>query len=265
MKLRWLGVGSAATAIFVVTIVSLASASAMTPGGNYLQIQPKWNTGNLCTPTFGPLREACDSSYSADPTPLWYNFSAGNVRGVSYWVNVTGSADCIYLNFHGFYGTITINLIGSEFACKSLTGGTAPGVNIVVNSEGDLVTVNEIGSNYVTNLTTYGSTVAPQFLEQGSYLNAWVTYVPWSPSKNACPYGLTYGRSYWTVTQIGSNNVFNTIFVDGTQNVHWASYNYAYSTEPMTPLDGTSFGSNNLYGNETTQTVPPGVCQYLPQ
>lgn len=266
MKLRWVGVGSLASVVLVVTIMSMASAStAINPAmGGYLSIQPKWNSGNLCTSLVtNPVAKTvtCTSTYSADPTPLWYNFSAGEVTGVTFTVYVYGSADCINMNFHSFYSAIVINLIGSEFACGGAPGLT-PGVNIVVNSEGDTVQVNEIGSSYATNLTSYGATVAPSVFEDGSSLNTTVTYVGWSEETQTCPSGIVDGRVSWSVTQIGSYNTFSTIFVDGTNVVH-APPNYAYSTEPMTPLDGTAFGIGNLYGNETTQTAPAGACYYL--
>ena len=257
---------------------SLAGTHSSTPlqssGGGLDVNQPVWNTGNLCTPTVtgsGPFVYTCTSYASGEnglggsagiSAPLWYNFSAGESTGNTYVITLIGSDDCLYLNFHSFDSSIVIYLDGSSYVCPASAAGgpLQPGINIVVNSEGDAFSLIQDGSSYATNITTYGTTVVPVVLQEGSYLYTNVTYI--GTSASTCPSGITDGKVAWSVTQIGTNDVFGTIFVDGT-NVHVAPPTYDWSTEPMTPLDGTAFGYGLSYGNETTNNLPAGGCSYI--
>ncbi|MGP8075830.1 MAG: hypothetical protein ACLP8Y_03720 [Thermoplasmata archaeon] len=228
-------------------------------------IEPNWNSGNLCDSISytGPGDVTCVSLVSEAPFPLWYNFSAGTIQGGTVTVVVYGSADCINLNFHSFYSTIVIDLLGSDYSCPATPASAGgPGVNVVVNSEGDSFTYDQYGSQYVSNITFYGTTTYASDLMDGSVLNTTVTYIGWSPATNACPSGITDGRVAWSEVSFGSFNTFNTIFVDGT-NVAHPPVNYAYSTESLQPPDGNGYGTSDLYGNETTQTEPLGACSYL--
>jgi hypothetical protein len=231
--------------------------------------QPSWNTGNLCTTiTYGgPGDVNCVSLVSASPYPLWYNFSAGQVQGGTVVVTIQGSTDCINLNFHSFYSTIVVRLLGSDYSCSSSILGpaaaTAPsGVNIAVNSEGDTFNLIQNGSSFSTTLYIYGTTTYVSAVQTGSSLITTTNYIGTKPGFSVCPSGITDGRVSWSEVSYGSFNTFNTIFVDGT-NVAHAPPNYAYATYPLLPPDGAGFGFSDLYGNETTQTAPVGSCSYL--
>lgn len=324
----WLGIGIIVT--FVVagtvsvipatatTIQSLLGTSGLTASST--SGEPAWNTGNLCTSIFysGPGDVSCVSKISNSQSPLWYNFSAGTVERGTVTVSIYGSNDCIYMNFHSFYTTVNIYLLGNDYFCgtghgkggawlaplwgSGGGGGTGqsrcsagfgggggwllpvewaqkpkctPGVNIVVNSEGDTINLFQSpprqhscdGSSgrYSTNVTLYGTTTVFNLVQSRSAddLNTTVTYIGIKPGFAACPWGITDGLvPWWTDVSYGSHNTFNTIFVDGT-NVAHPPPNYQYSTEPLLPPDGTSYGKGNLYGNETTQTAPAGTCHYL--
>ena len=148
MKLvRWMGIGlivSFLVAGAAVTIPGAASGihSLFQPSHSSGSAQPAWNSGNLCNSISypGPGDVTCVSLVSAASYPLWYNFSAGEVQGGTVTVTVYGSADCINLNFHSFYSTIVVDLLGSYYACPGTgigvsTASSSSGVNIVINSE----------------------------------------------------------------------------------------------------------------------------------
>jgi hypothetical protein len=320
---RWLGIGLVVTLV-MAGAVSFAPSTARilqsqsgtsAVGVSSAQSQPSWNTGNLCNAlTYGPGPGdvTCLSYVSHSPYPLWYNFSAGSVTGGTVNVTILGSDECIYLNFHSFFTTINIHLVGSGYACPShprdargnsgsylSTGGVgdwhheqsgchirswdsgdtelafawghgggkkrcAPGVNIVVNSEGDTLRLVQCGRYYVTNVTVYGTTTLVNATQSwhSRGLNTTITYIGTKPGFAVCPSGITDFRVTWSELSYGSRNTFNTIFVDGT-NVAHPPPNHPYSTQPMLPPDGTSYGRGNLYGYETTQTPPFGSCHYL--
>jgi len=166
---------------------------------------------------------------------------------------------------------------GSQAAVDGGRGGVqkkcAPGVNIAVNSEKDTLNLvqsprtsrcHHNGGDYSTNVTVYSrQTFVNATQSPGSQdLNTTVTYIGITAGFGTCPSGITDGRVTWNEVSYGSRNTFSTIFVDGTNVAHLPP-NYAYSTEPLGPPDGTSFGWGNLYGNETTTTAPPGSCHYL--
>ena len=274
--LGWLSIGLVAGLMVLAAAVALpatvgAGRSGLTPlggGSGPFSSEPAWNTGNMCTPTTGPgPTVTCNQRGDGVAYPLWYNFSALEVQHGFLNVNLYGSADCFNLNFHSFYWTINVTIYGSSEKCAPSPNPDAPatqGVNIVVNSEGDTFNVTQYGSHYDTNLTVYGASTQVNFLTTGSYDTNTVTYIGWSDETHTCPSGLVDGRvAMWTDTTTGSSNTFNTIFIDGTSNPHWVNFNYPYSTEPLFPPDGTATGQNDLYGNETTQTVPLGTCQYF--
>lgn len=275
----WLGVG------LVVSLMVVGAAFAIPGAASGFQSlvkpqqaipsmspnQPAWNTGNLCTTISypGPGDVTCVSLVSKSPVPLWYNFSAGEVQGGTVTVAVYGSADCINLNFHSFYSTIVVDLLGSDYSCTAtgppLPIGSAsgiPGVNVVINSEGDSFNLYQMGSDYVTSVTSYGTTTYASTVMEGSFLNTTVTYIGTTAGFVTCPSGIVDGRVAWSEVSFGSFNTFNTVFVDG-KNVKVVPPNYAYSTEPLLPPDGNAYGTGDLYGNETTQSAPPGSCAYL--
>jgi hypothetical protein len=276
MKLvRWMGIGLVVSFLIAGATVAIPGAATgihslfqpqgITPSGG--SPQPAWNTGNLCNSISypGPGNVTCVSLVSQASYPLWYNFSAGEVQGGTVTVAIYGSADCINLNFHSFYTTIVIDLLGSGYSCPAsgVSGSpVGPGVNVAINSEGDSFTLNQLGSVYTTNVTVYGTTTFVSAVQAGSGLTTTVTYVGTTAGFATCPSGITDGRVAWSEVSFGSYNTFNTIFVDGT-NVAHPPANYAYSTEPLLPPDGAAFGYNDLYGNETTQTAPAGSCSYL--
>jgi hypothetical protein len=147
----------------------------------------------------------------------------------------------------------------------------APGVNIVINSEGDILNLLSTsgskcssGGDYAANVTIYGTTTVVNSLQSKgtSHITTTITYIGTKPGFSVCPSGITVGRVAWTEVSYGSHNTFNTIFVDGT-NVAHVPPNSPYTTQPLAPPNGVSYGSGNLYGNETTTTEPAGSCQYL--
>lgn len=155
----------------------------------------------------------------------------------------------------------------SEKSCKT-------GVNIVVNAEYDTLNLVQCGSSYATNVTVYGTTTVVNsvqggchkkcsfFSSQSDHLTTTIIYIGTTAGFSTCPSGITDGRVTWSEKAYGSHDTFNTIFIDGTNVVH-APANYAYSTEPLLPPDGHSYGYENLYGNETTQIAPTGSCSYI--
>jgi hypothetical protein len=342
-RAAWFAIGVVATLVVAMAVTEIPVATAGVESFLGMSVattssdpsEPAWNTGNLCSSiTYGPGpgNVTCVSHISNSAVPLTYNFSAGKVQGGVVNVTIYGSNDCIYLNFHSFYTTLNIDLLGSGYACplqsgkSSGSGGGAPnvlwaggnwgngngcshdsgwgsgwaspvewghsgkkcgpGVNIVVNSEGDILNLNQTelkskcgggdgfsdwgswghGKGYATNVTIYGTTTVVNAVQyKGTHgLNTTVTYIGTKPGFSVCPSGITYGRVHWTEVSYGSHNTFSTIFIDGTNIAHPPA-NYTYFTVPLAPPAGISYGYNNLYGNETTQTVPLGSCQYLAQ
>ncbi|MGP8075475.1 MAG: hypothetical protein ACLP8Y_01880 [Thermoplasmata archaeon] len=280
----WLGIGLVAAFMVGATMFAIPgpSSGVQSLGKTEIAIpalspnQPEWNSGNLCSTISypGPGDVTCVSLVSSSSVPLWYNFSAGTVQGGTVTVVVDGSADCINLNFHSFYSTIMIELEGSYYSCAGFVGSGPPptvasvgvnspaGLNVVVNSEGDLFDLVQDGAGYYSNVTIYGTTTYASTTMWSSQLNTTYTYIGTKPGFSSCPSGIVDGRVAWSDASYGSDNTFNTVFIDGT-NTHVVPPNYAYSTETLLPPDGNAFGTNDLYGNETTQTAPVGSCQYL--
>lgn len=270
----WLGLVFVATvmvagaALVIPGVVTGSGFSAVSPVSVATSSQPVWNSGNLCGPsgpTTGPALGdvTCVSLVSASTVPLWYNFSGGEVENGVINVVVYGSSDCINMNFHSFYSTIVITLKGSSYSCPSSSGPPdGPGVNVVMNAEGNVVVLYQQGSWYSTSVTMYGTTNYFSTEMDGKGLSTTVTYIGTTAGFTTCPSGITDGRVHWNAVAYGSKDTFSTIFVDGT-NVAHPPPNYPYSTEPLLPPDGMGFGMHDLYGNETTQTAPLGSCQYL--
>ncbi|MGA8542785.1 MAG: hypothetical protein WB947_04510 [Thermoplasmata archaeon] len=249
---------------------SLARPGAISASGDppvFLEIQPAWNTGNLCPGTVPNAagNAVCVNLVSASSVPLWYNLSAGEVKGGTINVYIYGSDDCIYLNFHSFDSTINVVTYGSDYSC-SATGGD-PGLNIVVNSESDSFSLTQLGSGYSTDITVYGTTTQVSVGMAGSDDNTQVTYIGWSAETGTCPSGITGGGEtgrvvLWDTVSFGSYNNFATVFVDGT-NVAHPPPNYGPTTEALAPPDGMAYGTSDTYTNSTTQTTSPGDCYYL--
>jgi hypothetical protein len=277
MKLvRWMGIGLVVTFLVAGATVAIPGAAAgihqflspsagMNPSGG--SPQPNWNSGNLCTPSVVGGNTTCVNLVSQSAVPLWYNFSAGEFQGGNVTISIFGSSDCINLNFHSFYTNIVLILYGSTYSCpaSSTSGapvGSGPGVNVAINSEGDTFTLEQLGSVYSTNVTIYGTTTFVSDIQAGSGLVTTVTYIGTTAGFGTCPSGITSGRVMWSEVSYGSYNTFNTIFVNG-MNVMHPPANSGYATYPLLPPDGASFGTGNMYGNETTQALPPGTCSYL--
>ncbi len=315
---RWVGLGVAIVVVAAVTVSLFPSATAglasLVGAPKTLDStgasEPNWNAGNLCYAYgIGTTKVLCVSTISNAREPLTYNFSAGELLGGTVNVWIYGSNDCVYLNFHSFYTTINIHLLGTGYACKtpkSSGGGgggngwdpavnlyqqpscssspgftwtlgvlwnnqqtsCAPGINIAVNSEGDVVNLIQFGSpcqtigDYTANVTVYGTTTVVHDYQNGNNLHTTVTYIGTTAGFATCPSGITVGRVSWTVKSYGNKNEFSTIFVDGT-NVAHAPPNQSFKTQPLGPPDGVSYGFGNLYGSETTQVTPAGSCQYI--
>lgn len=349
------GVIAAVVAVGVMGLVPGASASIASDLGlapavtTSTTLTPHWNTGNLCSAVFNDPAKGdvqCVSTISNSPVPLTYNFSAGTTRYGVVNITIQGSKDCIYLNFHSFYTTIDITVLGSGYGCANSssaesdwalpsatgisavnedgyggcggsggwgsfaewggggggghqgccasgsggggggwgspewsTGGKTrcgPGINIVINSEGDTLNLVQgshsspcgrssyggYGGNYATNVTIYGATTFVNATMNQSGLNTTVTYIGMKAGFKVCPSGIIAGRVHWAATANGNRDTFGTIFVDGT-NVKHAPPNEPYTTEPLGPPDGIANGFGDVYANETTTVTPPGTCGYV--
>lgn len=323
---------------FGLPSVSTFSASASTGDSP----QPVWNSGNLCKAVFNdpnPGDVQCASSISDSKAPLWYNFSAGKVKGGVVNVTISGSNDCIFMNFHSFDTTLNITILGSGYACAYSSNGTisgspsgsvvnagvsdwgggqgcsgwngswygpewnhgggssccsksggwggswyspewnhgsggnvtcGPGINVAINSENDVLNLVQGSTSYcdhghggyATNVTVYAATVVVNVVQNSDNLNTTITYIGSKAGFSTCPYKYENGRVHWTEVAIGNKDTFNTIFVNQA-GAKGAPSNSPYSTEPLGPPDGTAVGYNDLYGNETTTTAPPGTCQYI--
>lgn len=350
-RLGWIGIGLIVTVavvglVIVVPVASLGLPSALSvsaAAGSSDSPQPKWNSGNLCNAVFNvpnPGDVQCVSKISDSKVPLWYNFSAGKVKGGVVNVTIIGSHDCIFMNFHSFDTTLNITVLGSGYTCAYFSNGTisgspsssaalggdaewaggqgcsggggggwlspdwghgggtsccskgygsggswispdwghgsganvtcGPGINIAINSENDVLNLVQ-GSvshcergrgGYATNVTIYATTVVANVVQNQDHLNTTITYIGSSAGFATCPYKYENGRVHWTEVANGNKDTFNTIFVNQAGAKH-APPNSPYSTEPLGPPDGTAVGYNDVYGNETTTTAPPGTCQYI--
>lgn len=223
---------------------------------------PNWNTGNFCqtltnTTSGGKVIVTCvnDQSY----TDLWWNFSTPE----NYVIQVTeqASGDCINLNFQSFYNTITVTLLGSNYACSE--GG---GVNIALNTEGDTFILNQLASAYYLDLYVYGWTANVNTFLYGSYLSDTVYYIGvhnglGSPDQ-ICPYSFTSGLPPYNRVAIRSmialafDDNLSTIWVDQSGST------VAPYSIPWTPLIN-GFGTSDTLWYQVTTTVPAGGCSYL--
>jgi hypothetical protein len=209
---------------------------------------------------------ACRSHSDKGGGDSWSPALGGNDRGD--WGHE--GSDCS--GGHDGWGDSALAGAGHDWGRKPKC---APGVNIVVNSEGDVFNLNQTveqsskcfdegGRGYSTNVTIYGKTIPVTAVQyKGTHdLNTTFTWIGLTAGFAQCPYGTMEGKVSWSETSWGSHNLFATIFVDGTNVVH-PPPNTPYSIAPLTPPAGTSYGYHNLYGNETTQIAPPGACHYL--
>jgi hypothetical protein len=293
-RLAWLSVGlvltiaiaSAAYAApaFATSLKGGSPSAAITAGAG----EPNWNMGNACAAPDGTMSvgtynghpyELCNVEVSGSSNPftgqynpvmLWWNFSAGETQGMIFTVQVFGSVDCLTFNFHGFYGTVDLILMGSQYVCPSQGGvvagvhgqpAGAPGVNVAINSEGDNVTVIEAGSAYASTFYVYGTTTSMNFLLGGSVLTPTVFFIGTTAGFGTCPSGITAGRVYLSAVSGGSYNTLNTIWIDGT-NVVSPPANVPYYTTNWWPIDG-GLGYMDYLGFEVTQSAPAGSCSYL--
>jgi hypothetical protein len=292
-RLGWLSVGLVLTiAIAAAVSVAPAFATSQKAGSPAAAVaapsaNPAWNTGNACVAPDGTMTigtydghpyELCNVEVSGtsnpftgtyDPVNLWWNFNANETQGMIFEVQVFGSVDCLTFNFHSFYGTVDIILMGSQYVCMP-SGGTsgiagqpagAPGVNVAINSEGDNVTVIEAGSAYASMFYVYGTTTSMNFLLGGSILTPTVFFMGITAGFGTCPSGITYGRVYLSAVSGGSYNTLNTVWVDGT-NVANPPMNVPYYTIHWWPMDG-GLGTQDYLGFEVTQSAPANGCSYL--
>lgn len=197
----------------------------------------------------------------------------GNWNSVSDWSRGGGHQGCCSSSPGGGGGGWNPSEWSSGGQNQSRCG---PGINIVINSEGDTLNLVQ-GSHwvpcggqgrptsyaqYVTNVTIYGTTTfVNDTMNQGG-LNTTVTYIGIKPGFKVCPSGVVVGRVHWAVTANGNHDIFNTIFVDGTNAKH-VPPNAGYTTQPMGPPNGVANGFGDVYGNETTTVAPPGTCGYV--
>jgi len=266
----WLGVGVVALfmiagAMFAIPgaaagVQSFAGMSHSTPASASSSVN--WNSGNLCVPQgLGTKDVTCTSGASGQM--LWFNFSSGELQGGLVTVTILGGADCINLNFHSFYTAIVVNLYSSGYICPSGQGAptaTGPGVNIVVNSEGDTFSLIQQGSNYATSVTIFGTTTVSNTLMEGSNDVTTFGFFGTTPGLSVCPSGITSGRVLTSVIATGSFDTFNTYFVDGTNVAHPPPP--SSSTMLLLPPDGWGTGD---YWVTHTVTLPTGSCSYAPQ
>ncbi len=269
--LKWLGLGAVAALVLAAVVVAVpltlagnGSPAAAVPSTS--ASDPAWGAGNLCTSSLGdPAADfTCVSTQSF--STLWLNLSSYETEHVTETILIVGSFDCINLNFHSFYSTIVINLEGSSYSCPAIGDSNlpSPGLNIAINSEGDSLTINQLGSYYSSNVVVYGTTTFVSAVQYGSHDTTTVTYVGTTAGFATCPSGIVYQREKWSEVSFGSVNTFNTIFVDGS-NVAHPPADILYTTTPLAPPDGLAFGTFDSYGVEvtTTSTPPAGTCSYL--
>lgn len=272
----WLGIALVLTTVVAGAVVAIpgiaAGASSFGRSSSVAAASsdpPAWGTGNLCTPVVGPgpADFTCVSDVSSSPVALWYNFSAPmGIQGGTVLVQIKGSEDCIYLNFHSFYSTIVIQLLGSFYSCPASGGGspgaTGPGINVVVNSEGDYVSFEQYGSNYATTVTEYGTTSIFRDFQYGSFTTSTFTYIGTTPGFTTCPSGITTGRvAQFYGYMTGLDDTFGTTFVNGVNVVHIPP-NFSH-TGPIYPPDGRGLGKGDVWVDIGTTTVPTGACEYL--
>jgi len=270
----WLGVALVLTTLvagIVVAVPGIVTGASSFGRGSTVSAAssgdpPAWGSGNLCTPVVGPgpADFTCVNGLSSSPVPLWYNFSAPmGIQGGTVLVTIKGSEDCINLNFHSFYSTIVIQLLGSSYSCPTSGGqGSDPGVNVVINSEGDYVSFEQYGSNYLTNVTTYGTTTIVRDYQYASFTDTTITYIGTTPGFATCPSGITTGRvAQFYGYMTGLDDTFGTTFVNGI-NVAHPPPNFSH-TGPIYPPDGRGLGTGDTWVDIGTTTTPAGVCSYL--
>jgi len=293
-RLGWLSVGLVLTIAIAAAGVVVAPAVATSLKGTSPSaaitasgVQPVWNTGNACQAPDGTLTVGtvnghpsmyCDvraqgtyNYFTGQITPvnLWWNFSANETQGMILTVQVDGSWDCLNFNFHSFYGTVNVLLFGTGYYCAPAGGinsaGAPPsataGVNVVINSEGDCVTVVQTGSGYASNFYIYGTTTSTNFLLGGSLLKPTVFFIGTTAGFGTCPSGITFGRVFVHGVSGGSYNTLSTIWVDGT-NVAAPPANVPYFTMHWWPING-GLGTGDKLGFEVTQSAPSEGCSYL--
>jgi hypothetical protein len=265
----WLSVAVALTMTFAALAAAAplgatASPARSTPAVAVPDTTPVWNTGNLCssytTATLGgKLYITCVGDQSDQN--VWWNFSTSENTVIQ--VTEQGSGDCINLNFLSFYNTILVTLQGSNYACPDQSG-----VNIVLNSEGDVFIFVAEGSNYAVTTFIYSFTVNYNVVLEASYVYDTVYYIGVNDGlgsgSQVCPYGITSGLPPYnriavrSMVALGSYDTLYTIWVDQSgKGTNVAPYTIAW-----TPLIN-GFGVYDYLGYEVTQTVPAGGCAYL--
>jgi hypothetical protein len=292
-RLGWLSVGLVLT-IAIAGAVYAAPAVATTISGTLPSAaitastsEPNWGNGNACSGSNGTISYAPEDGHASiycqvtasgsynvftgETTPLYlyWNFTANETQGMIMTVEVYGSVDCLTFNFHGFYGTVNIVLLGSGYYCAPSGGAVAggsgpsgnPGVNVAINSEGDAVTVIQAGSGYASDFYVYGTTTSMNFLLGGSELSPTVFFIGTTAGFGTCPSGITFGRTYVHGVSGGAYNTLSTVWVDGT-NVASPPANVPYFTVHWWPING-GLSKGDKLGYEVTQSSPSAGCGYL--
>jgi hypothetical protein len=266
---KWIGLTLAVVA--VMTFAALAAAAplgaAATPAHSAPAVatpaaSPSWNTGNLCssytTKTLGgDLYITCVGDQS--DANLWWNFSTPENTVIQ--VTEQGSGDCINLNFASFYNTILVTLQGSNYVCPE-----AGGVNIALNSEGDVFILVQEGSHYSVDTFIYSFTVNYNVVMEASYDNDTVYFIGVNDglgtASQVCPYGTTNGLPPYnriavrSMVALGSYDSLYTVWVDESGGTV-SPYTIAW-----TPIIN-GFGVYDTLGYQVTTTVPAGGCAYL--
>jgi hypothetical protein len=268
-RLVWLSVALALTMTLAAVALAAPSGAAASPARSAPAVAnpdtaPSWNTGNLCTSYTtatigGDLYITCVGDQSDQN--IWWNFSTPENTVIQ--VTEQGSGDCINLNFASFYNTILVTLQGSNYYCSE--GG---GVNIALNSEGDVFILVQEGSHYSVDTFIYSFTVNYNVVLEASYDYDTVYYIGvyggLGSGSQVCPYGTTSGLPPYdriavrSMVALGSYDTLYTIWVD--QAGHGT--NVAPYTIAWTPIIN-GFGVSDQLGYEVTQTVPAGGCAYL--
>ena len=167
-----------------------------------LPYQPNWNSGNLCTVTVVGNDWSCHSSGSKQCSPpLTYNFSASNTN-IS--IHISGSSNCVFLNFRGNYDNWNIRVTGSKFP------------TFVVQTVGEHNHINldyqgsRINSTYVVYLeyNTYNLSMAGS----DNHINTY--FVGAALLKGVCPFKNMAAKNDVNLYSVGSYNLQNVTYVN---------------------------------------------------
>ena len=221
---------------------------------------PKWNSGNLCTPTTSGSTVTCAYVHTggsgggpaAAPTqshcgcktqtPLTYNFSGNHMNFVVSISNLQFQK--VYLNFRGSHDTISVNVSGCSGGDLNITvmSQTTFTLNISASHVKAFVYLYSDADHYVTNTS-------------GNCVTVWTYFVSARPKYNECPSSNDTKTDSYLLNITGWSDSQGLVFVNGV------GYSTAFNSLSTGSWNQVSFENTTNFACSWS-VAPPSTCHH---